>query len=129
MAVLFLIGRIIVGIFYLFNALNHFMQLNMLSGYAQSKGVPAPKVAVLGSGLLLLIGGLSFLLGYRPVIGVAAVVLFFLGVTPKMHNFWAIEDPQMKMVEMVNFMKNMALLGSALMFLLIPTPWPFSLGG
>ena len=129
MEILFLIGRIIVGLFYLFNALNHFSQVNMLSGYAQSKGVPAPKVAVLGSGLLLLIGGLSILLGYQPVIGVAAVVIFFLGVTFKMHNFWSIDDPQMKMMEMTNFMKNMALMGSALMFLLIPTPWPYSLGG
>ncbi len=129
MEVLFLIGRIIVGAFYLFNAVNHFTNLEMLSGYAASKGVPAPKAAVIGSGLLLLIGGLSILLGYQPVIGVAAIVIFFLGVTFKMHNFWAIEDQQMRMVEMVNFMKNMALMGSALMFLAIPQPWPFSLGG
>jgi len=129
MEVLFLIGRIIVGVYYLFNAANHFTQLDMLSGYAQSKGVPAPKVAVIATGILLLIGGLSILLGYQPVIGVAALVIFFLGVTFKMHNFWAVDDPQMKMMEMVNFTKNMALLGSALMFLAIPQPWPFSLGG
>jgi len=60
---------------------------------------------------------------------VAAITLFFLGVTFKMHNFWAVEDPQWRMVEMVNFLKNLALMGSAWMFLLIPTPWPFSLGG
>ena len=129
MEVLFLIGRIIVGAFYLFNAVNHFTNLEMLSGYAASKGVPAPKVAVIGTGLLLLIGGLSILLGYQPVIGVAAIVIFFLGVTFKRHNFCAIDDQQMRMVEMVNFMKNMALMGSALMFLAIPQPWPFSLGG
>jgi hypothetical protein len=45
------------------------------------------------------------------------------------HNFWAVEDQQMKMAEMVNFTKNLALAASALMFLAIPTPWPFSLGG
>jgi len=129
MEIAFLIGRIIVGVYYLFNAASHFMQLEMMSGYAGSKGVPAPKSAVAGSGLLLLIGGLSILLGYQPLIGVIALVLFLLPVTFMMHNFWAIEDPQMKMSDMVNFMKNMALLGSALMFLAIPTPWPFSLGG
>ena len=31
-------------------------------------------------------------------------------------------------MEMVHFMKNMALLGSALMFLAIETPWPLSIG-
>jgi uncharacterized membrane protein YphA (DoxX/SURF4 family) len=129
MEIAFLIGRIIVGVYYLFNAVNHFKQLEMMSGYAGSKGVPAPKVAVAGSGLLLLIGGLSILLGYQPLIGVLALVIFFLPVTFMMHSFWAVEDPQMRMAEMVNFMKNMALLGSALMFLVIPTPWPFALGG
>lgn len=129
MEVLFLIGRIIVGVYYIFNAFNHFGNLNMMSGYAQSKGVPAPKVAVIVTGLLLLIGGVTILLGFYPTIGVAALVIFFVGVTPVMHNFWAIEDQQMRMVEMVNFMKNLALLGSALMFLAIPQPWPFSLGG
>lgn len=129
MEIAFLVGRIIVGVYFLFNAFNHFGQLNMLSGYAASKGVPSPKVAVVVSGLLLLIGSLSILLGYQPLIGVIALVIFFLPVSLKMHNFWAIEDQQMKMVEMVNFMKNMALLGSSLMFLAIPIPWPFSLGG
>ena len=28
-----------------------------------------------------------------------------------------------------HFLKNLGLLGSALMFLTIPQPWPFSLGG
>ncbi len=129
MEIAFLIGRIIVGVYYLFNAANHFSQIDMMTGYAGSKGVPAPKLAVGGSGLLLLVGGLSILLGYQPLIGVIAIVLFLLPVTFMMHNFWTVEDPQMKMGEMVNFMKNMALIGSALMFLAIPAPWPFSLGG
>jgi len=50
MEIAFLIGRIIVGVYYLFNAASHFMQLEMMSGYAGSKGVPAPKSAVAGSG-------------------------------------------------------------------------------
>jgi uncharacterized membrane protein YphA (DoxX/SURF4 family) len=54
---------------------------------------------------------------------------FLVPVAFIMHNFWAVQDPQMKMVEMVNFTKNLALAASALMFLAIPQPWPFSLGG
>jgi putative oxidoreductase len=129
MQVAFLIGRIIVGVYYLFGAINHVSQLNAMSGFAQSKGVPAPKLAVLASGVLLLIGGLSILTGFQPVIGVIALVLFFLPVTFMMHPFWKVQDPMAKMGDMINFMKNMGLMGSALMFLAIPTPWPFSLGG
>jgi hypothetical protein len=38
------------------------------------------------------------------------------------------DDAQMKQVEMINFTKNVALVGSLLMFLLLPHPWPMSLG-
>ncbi len=128
MTIIFLIGRIIVGVFYLFNASNHFFQVNAMSGYAQSKGVPSPKLAVLVSGALLLIGGLSILTGFLPVIGVIALVLFFVPIVFMMHAFWKVQDPMAKMGEMVNFTKDVALLGSALMFLAVPQPWPFSIG-
>jgi len=127
MAIAFLIGRIILGVFYLYNALHHFQQIKMMSGYAASKGIPAPKLAVGGSGLLLLLGGLSILTGYQPYIGAIMIVLFLVPVAFMMHNFWAGSDPQAKMGERVNFLKDIALAASALMFLAIPTPWPFSL--
>ncbi|BAL99771.1 MULTISPECIES: DoxX family membrane protein [Caldilinea] len=129
MEILFLIGRIVLGAYYLFNAFNHFRNLEMMTGYAASKGVPSPRLAVAGTGVLLLLGGLSILLGYQPTIGVLLIVIFLVPVAFMMHNFWAVQDPQMKMAEMVNFMKNIALAASALMFLAIPQPWPFSLGG
>lgn len=129
MEIAFLIGRLILGIYYLFNASNHFMRLEMMSGYAASKGVPAPKLAVAGTGLLLLLGGLSILTGFQPTIGVILLVIFFLPVTFIMHNFWAEQDQMTKMMQMTQFVKNMGLMSSALMFLAIPQPWPFSLGG
>jgi len=58
-SIAFLIGRVIVGCFCLMNGFNHFAQLNMMTGYAKSKGVPAPALAVGGSGVLLFLGGLS----------------------------------------------------------------------
>jgi len=127
MSVAFLIGRIIVGAYYIYNGLNHFLHLSMLTEYAKSKGVPLPEVAVAGGGFLLLVAGITILLGYYPNLGVAALVIFLIPVSYMMHNFWAVE-PEQKMAEMVNFTKNMALLGSALMFLKISKPWPFSLG-
>jgi len=124
--VAFLIGRILVGVYYLYNAFNHFQSLDMMAGYAGSKGVPAPKLAVAGSGALLAIGGLSILTGFEPRLGVAAIVLFLVPVTLTMHQFWKVQDPTQKMGEQVNFMKNVALLGSTLMFLVIVRPWPYS---
>ena len=108
MAIAFLIGRIIVALYYISSGLNHFKDLNMMAGYAGSKGVPAPKIAVAGSGLLLVIAGLSLGLAYQPIVGITAAALFLIGVTPVMHDFWTVTDPQHRMAEMINFTKNLA---------------------
>ena len=128
MQIIFLIGRIVLGVYYLFSASNHFFQMKMMAGYTASKGVPLPEAFVIVTGILLLIGGITILTGYRPRIGIIALVIFFLPVTLIMHNFWAVDDQMMKMMEMVQFLKNTALLSSAVMFLAIPRPWPLRLG-
>ena len=124
---LFLAGRVLVGGYYVMSGVNHFTKLEMMTGYAKSKNVPLAKWAVLFSGLLLLLGGVSVLTGVYPQIGVLCLAAFFLGVSFKMHDFWAAPKEQ-KMAEMINFTKNMALLGSTLMWLAVQTPWPLSLG-
>ncbi len=125
--ILFLIGKIIYGGFFIFTGLNHFIGLKQMAEYAGLKGVPAPAVMVIVSGIMLLLGGLSILLGFYPVAGIILLAVFLIPTSFKMHNFWAVEDQQMKQVEMVMFLKNMALLGALLMFLAIPQPWPFSI--
>ena len=123
----FFIGRLLLGGYFVFGGFNHFKMLTMMSGYAQSKGVPLPKAAVAFSGVLLWIGGLSILFGIYPTFGAVALVLFLVPVTFMMHAFWKIQDAHMKMGEMVNFTKNLALLGAALLLLSIPQPWSTSL--
>ena len=128
MEVAFLIGRIIFGGYWLMSALNHFKNLNHLSEYARAKGTPLPKLAVAGTGVILLAGALSMMLGVYPLVGIVLLIVFLLGVSFQMHTFWKVDDAQMKQIEMINFTKNMALVGALLMFLLPPRPWPMSLG-
>ncbi|MCS7212669.1 MAG: DoxX family protein [Candidatus Calescibacterium sp.] len=123
----FLVGRIIVGVYYSMAGIEHFTGLQGMAQYAASKGVPLPELAVLFTGVLLLVGGLSVLTGLFPIVGIGSLVVFFLPVTIIMHDFWNIQDPQMKMIQTIQFMKNMGLMGSAMIFLAIPEPWKFSL--
>jgi putative oxidoreductase len=122
---LFLVGRILVGAYYLFNAVQHFAQLSNYTQYAASKGVPLPMVATIAGGILLAIGGLTLLLGVYPKVGVLALALFLLPSAVMMHQFWNV-DGSARLIDLVNFSRNLALLGSALMFLMIPEPWPMS---
>jgi uncharacterized membrane protein YphA (DoxX/SURF4 family) len=124
----FLIGRIIFGGYWLMAAVNHFKNLNHMSEYAKAKGTPLPKLAVAGTGALLLAGALSMLLGVYAPIGILLLIVFLLGVSIQMHSFWKVDDAQLKQIDVINFTKNMALIGALLMFLLLPRPWPMSLG-
>lgn len=128
MEIAFLIGRIIIGLYWIYGAIAHLTQAKSMVPYAKMKGVPFAEIAVPGTGVLLLVAGLSILTGFYPVIAVAALTLFLVPVTAIMHNFWTVEDQMMKMNDMVMFTKNLALLGYTLILLAIPQPWPFSLG-
>ncbi len=130
MDALFLLGRILFGGYFVYNGINHFAKLSMMAQYAGAKKVPAPKLAVAGTGLLLLLGGLSVLLGAWPQWGLWLIVVFLAGVTPQMHNFWTVSDAMQRMGEMTNFLKNVALLGAALALLWLAEmqPWPYSMG-
>ena len=128
MEILFLIGRILFGGYFLMNAINHFMKPGIMKGYASSKGVPAPGLAVFVSGLFILVGGLGILCGVYVQWAVLALAIFLIPVTFMMHAYWKVQDPMAKMGEMVNFTKNLALLGAAIMLLSVPTPWPYSFG-
>jgi putative oxidoreductase len=126
MADLFLMGRLIFGGFFLYSGVHHFLDTATLAKFAGAKGVPMPEAAVLLTGALLIVGALSILLGIVPRLGLACIILFLVGVTPTMHAFWSAADPQMRQMDMGNFMKNLALMGGALMMLMIPTPWAYS---
>ncbi len=128
MIYLILLGRVLYGGFFLKSGLKHFMQAGMLSGYAKSKKVPAPGAANYLSGLLIALGGIGIILGVYVQYSVACIAVFLVLVTFMVHDFWNEKDAMMKMSSEVNFWKNLALLGAALMFLAIPTPWAMSIG-
>jgi putative oxidoreductase len=122
----FLIGRLLLGGFFLYNGINHFRNHKALVQYAQAKKVPKPDAAVTATGVALTVGGTSILLGVKPKLG-TLVILGFLGtVSPIMHAFWKDQDSNERMHDMVNFTKNVALAGSALALMGVEEPWPAS---
>jgi putative oxidoreductase len=123
----FFAGRVILGGYFVYNGVNHFLNRKMMAEYARSKGVAAADLAVQGSGLMILLGGLSIITGIQPRLGAGLITTFLLGVSPQMHGFWKEQEPQQQMQEMVNFTKNMALVGASLMVAAHPEPWPWRL--
>lgn len=127
MELLFLLGRVLFGGYFVISGWNHFASFAGLTGYAASKGVPAPKLATIITGSMIFLGGLGILLGIAIQLSVLLIAIFLLGVSFKMHNFWKVSDPMARMSERINFSKNIALLGADILLLFIPLPWPLSL--
>jgi putative oxidoreductase len=108
-----LLGRFLFVAIFLMAGPNHFSRQTI--AFAASQGVPLASVTVPLSGILALAGGLSILLGYRAKLGAWLIALFLVPVTLMMHKFWAVADPMMQQIQMVLFMKNVAILGGALL--------------
>lgn len=107
------LGRFFFALIFVMAGANHFNKQTI--GYAASQGVRLASIAVPFSGVLAIAGGLSILLGYRAKLGAWLIVLFLIPVTFMMHKFWGITDPMTVQIQMIMFMKNVSMLGGALL--------------
>ncbi len=110
----FLIGRILFTLFYLFSAAGHLTQGAMMVGYARSEGMPLPELAGWPAGVYLLVASLSVILGVWPDIGALLLGLWTIPTALIFHNFWAVKDPQERLTQQFNFLRNVTFLGGAL---------------
>ncbi len=108
-----LLGRILYAAVFLYSVPALFSESTIQ--YAASQGVPMAWIAVPLSGIVALAGGLSILMGYRAKEGAVLIVLFLAPVTLLLHKFWTITDPAAAILQQIHFMKNLSLMGTALL--------------
>lgn len=111
------IGQVLFGGYFILQGIRHFMHHKNMSAYAASNGVPSPDIAIYASGALLILGGLGILLGLYIQLALWLLAIFLIPVTFMMHPFWKRTDPQQKMADMINFYKNLALLGAVFLLM------------
>lgn len=114
MRIIYGLGRAIVGGFFLYNGINHFQNTEALTGYAAAKKVGNPEKSVQISGAVLALSGASLLLGLKPRLGALGALGFLAAASPLFHDYWNQTDPQQKQAELIQFSKNVALMGAAL---------------
>ncbi|MGW2559155.1 DoxX family protein [Streptomyces sp. NPDC001514] len=117
MDVLVLIGRILFVLVFLPSGVQHLVQRKAMGDYAAAKGIPAPVPATVLSGLVLLAGGLSVLLGIWADLGSLLLAVFCIPTAVLMHGFWKESEPQSRQMEQILFLKDLSLGGAALMLL------------
>lgn len=128
MRLLVLIAQVVLGLYFLYNAYNHFRGRAILTGFGQMRGVPVPSITVPLTGLMHLGAGLSFLLGYKVVIGAWLAVVFLVLAAYFVHHYWTDEGMD-RASHQANFQKNLALAAALLLVMYLPAEaWTVALG-
>jgi putative oxidoreductase len=120
------IGRVLFAVIFVASVVGHFSSAEISE--AAAHGVPLATILVPLAGLLALVGGVSVMLGYRARFGALLLLVFLVPVTLVMHKFWGLADPQMAMLQKINFMKNTSLVGACLL-VMYHGSGPYSLDG
>ncbi len=133
-------ARAMLALIFLMSAVgNKIPNFSKVASYISSEGVPMPKVMLAGAIVFLIVGSLSIIVGYKARIGATLLLVFLVLATYFFHDFWTVPadaiwslslNPEVKMpvaqVEMINFMKNLALMG-AMLFVIANGSGPMSL--
>jgi uncharacterized membrane protein YphA (DoxX/SURF4 family) len=127
MEVLFIVAQIVLGLYFVISGVNHFAKMEMMVGYAKSRKLPMPKLGVIVSGALLLLGGFGIALGVYTLWAVCIISALLVLISFGMHHFWDEQDPSARMSEMQNFMKTLALSAAVYMLSAVSVPWALSI--
>ena len=120
------IGRVLFALIFINSGIAHLTKLEAMTGYAQYKKVPAAKLSVIVSGLMILVGGLYIALGIYADLGALLIALFLIPAAFLMHAFWKESDATAKQNETIGFFKDLSLAGAALIiFALVATGTDF----
>lgn len=109
----FLLARLLFSMIFISSGFGHLSNTEQMTQYAASKNVIMPKVSVITTGIMLVAGGLSVLLGLWVDIGALLLIIFLIPAAFLMHNFWTIEESADRQNEQIHFMKDLALAGGA----------------
>jgi len=108
------IGRILFTFIFITSGIAHFAKLEMMTGYAKYKKLPAAKLGVIVSGIFFLLGGVYVALGFWVDLGALLLAITLIVAAVIFHNFWAEADATAKQNEMIAFNKNLSIAGGAL---------------
>jgi putative oxidoreductase len=108
-----LIGRILFSIIFMYSSIANFSDYFFYE--ATARGIPCSYILVPLVGIFELIGGLSILTGFMAKWGAWLIIIILIPVTIVMHDFWNIEDPVHHQLVLMTFMRNLSIIGAALM--------------
>lgn len=109
-----LLGRVLIAALFVWSGFGKIMGFSGVVGAIAGKGLPMPEVLAVVTVLIEFGLGLALLVGLKARWAALGIGLFLIVITPMYHGFWAVPAEQV-MMQKINFMKNVAILGGVLM--------------
>jgi putative oxidoreductase len=113
--VIALVGRILIAYLFIPAGFGKLMGFAGTVGYVASSGLPLPQVGAAVAILVELGVGIAFLLGYKTRVAAIVLAVFTVLAAVFFHKYWAVPEA-MKMMQQINFNKNIAIAGGLLGF-------------
>jgi len=113
--VIALVGRILIAYLFIPAGFGKLMGFAGTVGYVASSGLPLPQVGAALAILVELGVGIAFLLGYKTRVAAIVLAVFTVLAAVFFHKYWAVPEA-MKMMQQINFNKNIAIAGGLLGF-------------
>src|SRR5262249_38084674 len=115
--ILAVLGRLMLAAIFLLSAVGKLGNFNGTAGMMEHKGVPSAQIILVGATAFEGAGSLSIVLGCRPRIGAILVLVLLILATYYFHDFWRIDDPKEKQDQMIQFLKNLAIMGAMVLII------------
>ena len=108
------VGRILLASLFLWSGFGKITGFENTLGYMASKGIPLTQVALIVTIIVELGAGVLLVVGWRARLVAFTLFVWMIPVTLMFHNFWVVA-PDAKLVQMIMFYKNLAIMGGLLM--------------
>lgn len=109
-----LVGRVLLASIFIWSGIGKITGWKMAAGYMAMHNMPLVPFFLFMAIMVELGGGLAILTGFQGRLAALAVFLYLIPTTLIFHNFWA-APPDAHMMQLINFMKNVAIMGGLLM--------------
>lgn len=116
--ILLLIGRLLLSLIFIFSGIMQLWNFKDTMQYLTTLKVPFPKFSALSSNIVSVIGGIGIVFHSYSLYGSILIILFLLPTTFIAHRFWSVKDKKEKNNQMQHFIKNVALIGGAIIIAL-----------
>jgi putative oxidoreductase len=111
---LLILGRILLGGFFVLGGVSHFSELTPVSGAMQARGVPFARTTLLVGTFWQIVFGALLMVGLFTTLSALALVAFTVAATIMMLNFWDHPKGELRDTLYRGFQGNVAVVGGLL---------------